>query len=454
MGDFNGDGILDLAVVNNEDDTVTILLGNGSGTFTKVGNPVPVGYAPTSVAVGDFNGDGVLDLAVANFGSNSNSVTILLGNGNGTFTQAANSPVMVGVNPKSVAVGDFNGDGILDLAVANFGSNSVTILLGNGNGAFTQAANSPVSLGGSPQSSGCGPQSVAVGDFNADGVLDLAVANGTCDTVTILLGNGNGTFAQAANSPATAGATSVAVGDFNGDGIPDMAVTSNTVLVLLSQLTQTTTATANSIFTVGAGTHLVDASYPGDSSYSASTSATTGLTAQKLTPSVTVIPNPTSITTAQALAVTITVGGGNGNPTPTGSVTLTSGSYASAATTLSSGSATINIPAGSLATGSDTLTASYAGDSNYSAKTGTTPVSVTVAVAPGASLTGTWQRTGKSTAFGMCFNGGALRRHFRDNGYGATFGRQSNRQLHRYSQLRAYFNIGHLYRAKWRMHEW
>ena len=405
MGDFNGDGILDLAVVNNEDDTVTILLGNGSGTFTKVGNPVPVGYAPTSVAVGDFNGDGVLDLAVANFGSNSNSVTILLGNGNGTFTQAANSPVMVGVNPKSVAVGDFNGDGILDLAVANFGSNSVTILLGNGNGAFTQAANSPVSLGGSPQSSGCGPQSVAVGDFNADGVLDLAVANGTCDTVTILLGNGNGTFAQAANSPATAGATSVAVGDFNGDGIPDMAVTSNTVLVLLSQLTQTTTATANSIFTVGAGTHLVDASYPGDSSYSASTSATTGLTAQKLTPSVTVIPNPTSITTAQALAVTITVGGGNGNPTPTGSVTLTSGSYASAATTLSSGSATINIPAGSLATGSDTLTASYAGDSNYSAKTGTTPVSVTVAVAPGASLTGTWQITGKSTAFGLTFTG-------------------------------------------------
>jgi len=427
VGDFNGDGVPDMAVANQGSGTVTILLGNGNGTFTQAANspvsvgaiPSSLGYASTSVTVGDFNGDGIPDLAVATVSTagltGNGTVTILLGNGNGTFTQAPNSPITVGVDPVSVAVGDFLGNGNADLAVANFGG-TVTILLGNGNGTFTQAANSPVTVGSSPLS-------VAVGDFNGDGVPDLAIANecgigpnpncnvNNVGTVTILLGNGNGTFTQAANSPVTTGKGGGyfgAVGDFNGDGLADLAVANSindTVTVLLSQLTQTATATASSISPVGAGAHLIDASYPGDNSYTSSTSGTTGLTAQVATPTVTVTPNPTSITTAQALSVTVAVSGGNGNPTPTGSVTLTSGSYTSAATSLSSGSATISIPAGSLATGTDTLTASYTGDSNYSAKTGTAPISVTVAVAPGASLTGTWQITGKSTAFGLTFTG-------------------------------------------------
>ena len=122
---------------------MTVLLGNGSGGFTAAtGSPFAVGTSPYLVVVGDFNGDGIQDLAMANGGSNN--VTVLLGNGSGGFTAAAGSPFAVGSWPVSLAVGDFNGDGIQDLAIANFGGNNVTVLLGNGSGGFTapQAARS------------------------------------------------------------------------------------------------------------------------------------------------------------------------------------------------------------------------------------------------------------------------------------------------------------------------
>ena len=214
VADFNGDGKLDLALGNQGSDNLTILLGNGDGTFTPTASSPSTGYGPFSIAVGDFNGDGKWDLAVANVGNNN--VTILLGNGDGTFTPAAASPA-TGTAPYAVAVGDFNGDGKLDLAVVNFVSNNVTILLGNGDGTFTPAAASPAT--------GSEPSGVAVGDFNGDGKLDLAVTNQNSSNVTILLGNGDGTFTPAAPSPATgSGPEAVAVGDFNGDGKLDLAV--------------------------------------------------------------------------------------------------------------------------------------------------------------------------------------------------------------------------------------
>jgi VCBS repeat protein/FG-GAP repeat protein len=141
------------------------VLGDGTGNFTLASSPA-VGAYPISVAVGDFNGDGKLDLAVAN--DQSNTVSILLGDGTGNLTLAS-SPV-TGNNPTSIAVGDFNGDGKLDLAVANNGGGSVSILLGDGAGNFTLAS-SPLT-GGSANS-------IAVGDFNGDGKLDLAVTNGS-----------------------------------------------------------------------------------------------------------------------------------------------------------------------------------------------------------------------------------------------------------------------------------
>lgn len=157
VGDFNGDGIKDLAIANSVSGTITVFLGNGSGGFTAAkGGPYAVG--PNSIAVGDFNGDGIEDLAATSAVGN---VAVLLGDGKGGFTAASGSPFAAGTNPVRVAVADFNGDGVQDLAVANQGSNNVTVLLGNGSGGFKTAAGSPFAVG-------VQPFSVAVGDFNRD----------------------------------------------------------------------------------------------------------------------------------------------------------------------------------------------------------------------------------------------------------------------------------------------
>jgi len=226
-GDFNGDGKLDLALGMQEDGNpgyVNVLLGKGDGTFTPVSSSPATGRTPGSMVVGDINGDGKLDLAVANY--SDNTVTILLGRGDGTFLPPSGSTVRVGAGPTALALGDFNRDQKLDLVVANGTDNTLTILLGNGDGTFTPASSPPA-----PGS----PFGLAVGDFNGDGKLDLAVANFDVNTVTILLGNGDGTFAPAPSPPASKG-PALAVGDFNSDGKLDLAVTNSgdsTVTILL-----------------------------------------------------------------------------------------------------------------------------------------------------------------------------------------------------------------------------
>jgi hypothetical protein len=237
MADFNGDGSLDLAIVNRSDNTVSILLGNGDGTFDPQVT-YSTGITPVSVAVGDFNNDGNLDLVVADACgtdltcSSGGTVSILLGNGNGTFE--AQKTFATGVGPSFVAVGDFNGDGNLDLAVANAGciqfpsscgsgqnpGNTVSILLGDGTGKFTSK---------STPATDSNPNWIAVGDLNNDGKLDLVVANlGTSSsrgtTVTTLIGKGDGTFTSSSISSQGLSPTAVAVGDFNGDGNLDLAV--------------------------------------------------------------------------------------------------------------------------------------------------------------------------------------------------------------------------------------
>src|SRR5207245_1710110 len=142
-------------------------------------SPAHVGHGPFSVVVGDFNLDGRPDLATAN--ESSNTVTILLGDGAGGFSQPSGSPVAAGSHPSSVAVGDFNRDGRPDLATANVRSDTVTILLGDGAGGFSQSFGSPFAVASFPNS-------VAVGDFDNDGRSDLATANTGSDDVTILLG--------------------------------------------------------------------------------------------------------------------------------------------------------------------------------------------------------------------------------------------------------------------------
>ena len=228
VGDFNGDGKTDLATVcvwaseMEPMGTVSILLGNGDGTFMEV-RDYSVGRSPESLAVGDFNGDGKSDLAVANF--SDGTVSILLGNGDGSF--AGRSDYSTGSFPQWVTVGDFNGDGTIDLAAANYISNTVSILLGNGDGTFADK---------SDYSAGNHPESLAGGDFNGDGKSDLATANNMSNTVSILLGNGDGSFASKSDYSTDRFPLSVTVGDFNGDGNSDLATANydgNTVSVLL-----------------------------------------------------------------------------------------------------------------------------------------------------------------------------------------------------------------------------
>ncbi|MEG3894733.1 MULTISPECIES: DUF4347 domain-containing protein [unclassified Microcoleus] len=210
VNDFNSDTFPDLAVANYGSNNISILLGNGTGSFSPATN-YDVGSEPSSVVVGSFNNDTFPDLAVANRGSNN--ISIFLGNGTGSFSPASN--YNAGFTPTSVAVGNFNNDSFPDLAVANSGSNNISILLGNGTGSFSPATNYDV---------GAYPTSVAVGNFNNDTFPDLAVANYQSDNVSILLGNGTGNFGAATNYNAGASPTSVAVGNFNNDSFPDLVV--------------------------------------------------------------------------------------------------------------------------------------------------------------------------------------------------------------------------------------
>ena len=218
-GDFNGDGFLDLAIVNPGFSTVTILPGNGDGTFgNKCKNNIQsyaVGKTPRAVAVGDFNEDGILDLVVANEGNNTFSV--LLGVGDGTFVLAYS--YAAGAKPEAIAVADFNGDGHKDVAVLSAGTN-VSILLGNGDGTFNPQVTYPV---------GNGHQAgdLALADFNTDGFQDLAIVNGSDSTVSVLSGVGDGTFNPQVTYPVGDGTSTtggITTGYINSDSKLDVVV--------------------------------------------------------------------------------------------------------------------------------------------------------------------------------------------------------------------------------------
>jgi len=214
VGDFNNDGKIDIVTANKGDSTISVLLGHGDATFTS-GGTYGTGTHPYGLAAADLNRDGKLDVVTANH--DSNNVTVLLGNGDGSFQ----APVGYAVPFAALMVtsGDFNGDGKLDLAVANnvtLGSPSViSILLGNGNGTFQPAVNYNVGLTS---------YWVTAADLNGDGKLDLITANHSSGDVSVLLGNGDGTFQPAVSYAAGVGPTKVVVADLNNDGKPDLAV--------------------------------------------------------------------------------------------------------------------------------------------------------------------------------------------------------------------------------------
>jgi hypothetical protein len=233
-GDFNQDSKLDLVVANVSSSTVSVLFGNGNGTFRNAVN-YATGSSPESVTVGVFTGDGNLDIVTANLAG----VSFLKGNGDGTFQKAKNfslpqEPDFTG-HPgpqlaESLAVGNLNGDGQLDFAVGalvddRHDSNSqgyVDVLLGNGDGSFK--VSSTVAVPTLPH--------VAAADFNGDGKLDIVAAsfgNGSPPqgAVNVLLGNGDGTLQAPATVASVPGTVGVAVGDFNNDGKPDLVISNS-----------------------------------------------------------------------------------------------------------------------------------------------------------------------------------------------------------------------------------
>ena len=293
-GDFNGDGVPDLAVSNYASNNVSILIGNGDGTFETAVH-YAVGSGPYFIAVGDFNGDGRPDLATAN--GNAHTASILTGTGDGTFlpavhwltyyditpnqltvgdfngdgkadlavaglygyivmlrntgicsqncgTMATAADYAAGSTPDALAAGDFNGDGAADFAAANSGSNDVSIELGNGDGTFND---------GTTLSAGTNPEGVAAGDFNGDGKLDLVTANHGSDDVSVFAGNGDGTFQTKVDYAADDEPRSIVAADFNRDGRLDLAVAnsgSDNVSILLGN----GDATFQTAVSYGAGT--------------------------------------------------------------------------------------------------------------------------------------------------------------------------------------------------------
>ncbi|MGZ3864712.1 MAG: FG-GAP-like repeat-containing protein [Bacteroidia bacterium] len=220
--DFNNDGKMDLATANSYGAGVSVLLGDGAGTFGSPINTTGIANYPQGICAGDFNNDNFMDLAVTNAygsGSSNNKVNILKGNGDGTFQ--APTTFTVGAGPISICTGDFSGDGILDIATCNTAANNVSVAMGIGNGTFGAVSNY-ITMSSNPYQIICA-------DFNGDGKLDLATADNVNPgaSVSVYYNQGTGTFniGQLSASGNYDGAYGLCAGDFTGDGKNDIAVT-------------------------------------------------------------------------------------------------------------------------------------------------------------------------------------------------------------------------------------
>ncbi|CAF2841430.1 unnamed protein product [Rotaria sp. Silwood2] len=216
LGDFNNDSTLDIVVVNRGTDNIGIFLGYGDGSFSnQMTYTTGISSGPSAVAVGDFNNDSRLDIAVANYGTSN--VGVLLGYDNGTFSNQMIYETGINSGPNALAIGDFNNDGRLDIAVANYGTNNVGVFLGYGSGTFADQMTLPTG-------NNSGPRALVVYDFNKDGRQDIAVASYKGQNVGIFLGYGNGNFSSQSIYPT--GIYSypywLTVGDFNNDSIQDI----------------------------------------------------------------------------------------------------------------------------------------------------------------------------------------------------------------------------------------
>ena len=381
--DFNGDGVLDLAVTNSADNTITVLLGNGDGTFRPGTTINDTGTYPTQIVAADFNGDGHLDLAVLNVcgrtivscapqtgGAGPGAVLVLLGNGDGTFSVSSPSPA-TGNFSSAMAAADLNSDGAIDLVVTNEDGTNATVLMGNGDGTFTPTQSGVVT--------GVGSSAIAIADFNGDGKLDIAVANVYSNTVSIFLNQNCGfpavdcTFSSTPTSfPVGRNPSAIAAGDMNADGFVDLVVANlsgNSISVLLGDGTGGFTAVvpqqaAN--FSTGSDPIAIAlADFSGDGRLDVVTANWQGsysiLTQMAVPQVVLTIGNPFP---TYGMSVTYTV---NVIPSlgaqPTGTVTLYDGTNSLGTVALSGYQAYFFVPTPNV--GTHQITATYNGDANF-----------------------------------------------------------------------------------------
>ena len=431
LADVNGDGKLDI-VLASDGGSISVMLGNGDGTFQSAVSYDSGGVYSLGLAVGDTNGDGKPDIMVANEclspqNCSNGIVSVLLGNGDGTF-QSAVTYNSGGINAISLQAADMNGDGKLDIVVENecasdCSTGAISVLLGNGDGTFQTAITTNI-----PQSEGW--HTIVVGDFNGDHKLDVASGG----SGVFLLGDGDGTLQPAVSLGAVGIGTAIA--DFNGDRRPDLAVGGVTILLNISDgfVISTTSAVSSSsnpsgfgqsvtftatvtpqtqgtptgtvTFSDGSqqlaqsslsggtdtlstsglaiGSHSITASYSGDSNYAASvsTALTQVVTNASTTTALTGAPNPANVGQSVTFNATVTPGTSG---VPTGTVSFFDGSTQIGASSLSAGSATVSTS--TLTAGSHSITAVYSGDNNYNPST-SSPVNEVVSIA-GFSLSST-----------------------------------------------------------------
>ena len=363
--DFNHDGNMDLVVAHLSTNTVAIMLGDGSGGFpTSIS--VATGSGPYSLAVADLNGDGNLDVVAGN--STASTVTLLLGDGTGNFTPASGSPLTAGSDPSSVLLSDFNSDGKVDLVVANGNATSISYFSGNGDGTFTS---------GTTLTAATGLKYLASLDANDDGKLDLVSAEYS-GNISFYPGNGDGTFAtRVASSSGGSSLTYLLSADFDGDGVADIAVPVQSVSLVgigLGHVTHTATASISGVSIPGSGSHSINVSYAGDTNDAIATSSNVALTASKVATSLTLQTAPTSSNYGQQVVLTasLTPYVEGAETTNTETITFLNNGSSIGTGTLSNGVATLMLT--SLPLGSDSLSASYAGDTNFITSTSSATV--------------------------------------------------------------------------------